>query len=214
MLLTIILFPIMIYHFNTLSLTFVISNLLASPIMGILVILGFVTIIISFIFMPIAKLLSIVLNILLNLFLQIANITGNMPLSQIYIITPSLIYIILYYLFVFILIYYKEKKEMIIKSINKIKIKVKLKTNINLNKRRLVAVFIIIIILTNSIYKQIPGNLKIYFIDVGQGDSCLISAPNNKCNILIDTYNSVDYLKSLGINRIDFIFISHLNTMM
>ena len=227
----------MIYHFNTLSLTFVISNLLASPIMGILVILGFVTIIISFIFMPIAKLLSIVLNILLNLFLQIANITGNMPLSQIYIITPSLIYIILYYLCVFILIYYKEKKEIVIKSINNIQIKVKSKINrevdvkidrkikekIKLKKRKIVAIFIIIIILTNSIYKQIPTNLKIHFIDVGQGDSMLIITPKQK-NILIDGGGSKDkesfdvgestlmpYLLDRKINKLDYIMISHFD---
>ena len=45
----------------------------------------------------------------------------------------------------------------------------------------------IILILTtiSMLYKQIPQNLKIYFIDVGQGDSTLVVTPKNK-TILID----------------------------
>ena len=37
----IIIIPIMMYHFNTVSFTFIISNIMASPILGIIVITGF-----------------------------------------------------------------------------------------------------------------------------------------------------------------------------
>jgi competence protein ComEC len=52
---------------------------------------------------------------------------------------------------------------------------------------------------------------KITFIDVGQGDSTLIQTHHGKCNILIDSYNNLDYLESLGTNHIDYIFISHFD---
>lgn len=50
---------------------------------------------------------------------------------------------------------------------------------------------------------------KITFIDCGQGDACLIELPNNKGKILIDAYNSYSYLKSMGIDSIDYFIITH-----
>ena len=65
-------------------------------------------------------------------------------------------------------------------------------------------------------------NLKIYFIDVGQGDSCLIITPQNK-KILIDggegnseKYDKgknvvFPYLLDRRINKIDYLVISHFD---
>lgn len=52
---------------------------------------------------------------------------------------------------------------------------------------------------------------RITFIDVGQGDSILIEVPFQKQNILIDSYNNLDYLKSIGIQKIDVLILSHLD---
>ena len=67
--------------------------------------------------------------------------------------------------------------------------------------------------------------LEITYIDVGQGDSIFIKFPNDKSNILIDTggkvtygnlknnysvgKNIVDYLKSMGIRKLDYLIITH-----
>lgn len=59
---------------------------------------------------------------------------------------------------------------------------------------------------------------EIAFINVGQGDCILIRAPLNQENILIDTgknsqYNSVKAaLEARGINRIDTLFITHMDS--
>jgi mRNA degradation ribonuclease J1/J2 len=46
--------------------------------------------------------------------------------------------------------------------------------------------------------------------DVGQGESLLVSLPNDRGNVVIDCYNNVcDYLKKDGIKNIDLVFISH-----
>ena len=62
----------------------------------------------------------------------------------------------------------------------------------------------------------IQSNLKIYFIDVGQGDSTLIITPNNK-KILIDcgegnTSVLLDYLLDRRIKTIDYVIISHFDS--
>ena len=59
-----------------------------------------------------------------------------------------------------------------------------LKYRINQNKRRVISVILVILVVWSFI-KFIPKNLKIFFLDVGQGDSCLIVTPHNK-TILID----------------------------
>ena len=68
-------------------------------------------------------------------------------------------------------------------------------------------------------------NMIVTYIDVGQGDSTLIQLPYNRGVILIDTggvknyidntvnervgENIVSYLNSLGINKIDYLILSH-----
>ncbi len=82
-----------------------------------------------------------------------------------------------------------------------------------IKKRRILHKIILICIYMICIKSLVylNPNYKVTFIDVGQGDSALIQAPNNKCNILIDCYNNLDYLSSLGVNNIDYIFLSHLD---
>ncbi|MGM9969754.1 MAG: DNA internalization-related competence protein ComEC/Rec2 [Anaeroplasma sp.] len=50
---------------------------------------------------------------------------------------------------------------------------------------------------------------KVTFLDCGQGDSAVIELGHNKGVIVIDAYNSYDYLKTLGINTIDCLVLSH-----
>ena len=61
----------------------------------------------------------------------------------------------------------------------------------------------------------------IMFLDVGQGDSCLIHGKNNEYNILVDTGGSIysdiatkkliPYFKKEGIKKLDLVIISHLD---
>lgn len=209
--------PLMAYRFNTISLTFFISNILASPFLGINIILGFITIFVSLISFNLAKIISILLNLSLEGLIFISDFTAKLPLSSILIKTPYIFSIILFYCFALILNYiyyiYNSRDNLrlfqkhIISKINKKNIKVFLSS------------IIILIILFNSFsyfYSFIPKNLKIYFIDVGQGDSCLIITPQNK-RILIDggEGNSdvlLSYLLDRRIKTIDYILISHFDS--
>ena len=71
-------------------------------------------------------------------------------------------------------------------------------------------------LLLTRIVRIINPTLKIYFIDVGQGDSTLIVTPKNK-KILIDggegkTNVLFQYLLDRRINKIDYIIISHFDS--
>ncbi|MFD1418230.1 DNA internalization-related competence protein ComEC/Rec2 [Companilactobacillus keshanensis] len=91
--------------------------------------------------------------------------------------------------------------------------------------------FSYIVIFTLAVtYNKFPLAGQVSMIDVGQGDSILVTTPFNRKTILIDTggklsfpkkewqkgtisdqvtTSTIPYLKSLGINRIDRIFLSH-----
>ena len=53
-------------------------------------------------------------------------------------------------------------------------------------------IFLIIFLIPNIIEIMPKNSMQLYFIDVGQGDSCLIITPNNK-KILIDGGGNEDY---------------------
>lgn len=222
-----IIFPIVAYHYNTISLTFFISNILAGPILGLIIILGFITIFISFISVQISKIPAIILSIFIKLLMLIANLSESLPLSKIYAKTPNIFIIILYYTILTIVIYlircrgraclYPNRKGRRFEKnlLNKLKDK-KL-------QKRLISITLTIILIF-QITKTLPSALKIYFIDVGQGDSTLIITPNHK-TILIDgggNENSesydvgknilIPYLLDRGITKLDYIFISHFDS--
>lgn len=218
--------PIMIYNFNTISLTFVISNVIAGIIIGPITIGGFILIIISFISIKFTYVISILYNLLLDLLIQSTNLTSLIPLSEILVPTPSIVIIIIYYIILFFyMLYIFLKKEYYNRYIMKKISKCILGTSkyIKKNYKIIIAYIIICFILITLALKIIPKDLEIYFIDVGQGDSTLIITPTNK-KILIDSGGSetgnfdvgkntlVPYLLDRKIISLDYICISHFDS--
>ena len=94
---------------------------------------------------------------------------------------------------------------------------------VNTNFTIILCSILIIILIVNLITILIDKNLKIYFVDVGQGDCTLIISPENK-KILIDggegNSDKYDYgenvvfpyLLDRGIMKIDYVIISHCDS--
>lgn len=197
----ILILPLLIYNFNKIPLNSVISNLFAGPILGICIILGLFTLILSIIFFPISKIFAFFLNLLLKLLIKIAEIISKIPLGNYTIITPHIITVILSYVLIFECLNNKKK---IVKALIIIEILVLVSSQI-LN------------------FVNIDKKLKIYFIDVGQGDSTLICTPTGE-NILIDGGGNLNpekydvgekvllpYLLDRRIKKLDYIIISHFD---
>ena len=215
----IVIIPIMAYMFSTISFTFWISNILAGPIMEVVTIFGFITYLISIVFPMLAEFLGIALNLFLTILLKIAEISSIIPGASIYIKTPSLIMCVMYYLVIFILFNLKPIRQFIRKKAIFRFLIIKAKKH----KLKILVTIITVIILLNSIIYVTDKNLKIYFVDVGQGDCTLIQTHEKK-NILIDgggsEFGSFDvgesillpYLLNRGINKIDYMMISHFDS--
>ena len=197
--------PIMIFNFNTLSFSFILSNLLAGPILGVIVIFAFILIFLSVIFKSILIPLFILLNLLVKILIKIASFCASLPFSRVYIPTPNLFFMICFYIILGIIKYIHDKK---------------------INTKKYLALLFIFIIILNFVFPILASNrknLEINFIDVGQGDSTLIRV-NNK-NVLIDgggsNYSSdfdvgemtlLPYLLDRGIISLDYILVSHFDS--
>ena len=225
----IFIFPILVLNMNSFNLYFLLSGLILSVVIGPIVIVGFIFIVFllikiggeSGINFLVLNLFKIVIEISTKILIEISNI-GKLPFSKIYIPTISLFFIIIYYLIIstiFIVYSIYSAKNPIwtqIRAKNLIAIvKMKFRTNKKYIKR-----FVIIILIIIFVINKIPKDLKMYFVDVGQGDSTFIVTPNNQV-ILIDgggnqNYNVgkntlLPYILDRGYNSIDFMIVSHFD---
>lgn len=108
----------------------------------------------------------------------------RMPYLNIYFI------IIYYILFMLILIMIEEKKKNY--------------------KLIFISIFFFLLIANINVLKRY---YEITMIDVGQGDSMLISLPYNKGSMLIDSYGyNLGYLKNKGVKRLDYLVLTHTDS--
>ena len=213
----ILILPVLIYNFNLLSISFLLSNFISSILAGIIFIYGAVLIIISFISIKISKKISMFLSLLIMLLKSSAENIANIQLFNHIVKTPIMLEIIIYYLIVIVI---KISVDLLMRNKQDLrrfekKIVKKVK-NTGIKKLILsIIVFLLILFIANIIYKSVPQNLKVYFIDVGQGDSCLIITQKDK-TILIDGGENEDtvfnYLLDRRITKLDYVVISHFDS--
>lgn len=188
--------PIMIYNFHTISGSFIISNICASWLLGIIIILEFILLCI-----PI-KLLYMILDLLIMMLRKIAEICANIPFAQMYVPRYAIFFVIVIYILIFCR---------------------KLKCKKYVYSFLTIGASILLIVNFTDVYQD---RMRINFIDVGQGDSCLIRYKGT--NIMIDSGGSLsknkdgksydigenvlnNYLLNRGITRLDYIMASHFD---
>lgn len=150
---------------------------------------------IIFIFLPL-KINIIIVKISINILISITNLSNVIPLSKIFVSIPSVFSIIL--LYICIIIYTKRYKI-----------------------RYIVIVVTLIIII--EILSIVTNEMRVFFVDVGQGDCTLIKTIQGR-TILIDgggvmgnDYNVgknvvLPYLLNRKISKLDYIMISHFDS--
>lgn len=216
-----ILIPIIVFQFHTISFTFWISNLLASPLLGFIIILGFIVYASSTVCIEIASALALPLQYSLKLLIGIAEFCSKLPLSSVIVRSPYTIEIFIYYGMVYgVLFHYWDLKKYV-QYAKRVFIK-----NIKQRKigNRLISFVLILAMMILWIFKiKVNQNLRVHFVDVGQGDCMIISTPKGK-NILIDGGGSdndnfnvgektvLPYLLNRKIMTIDYMMISHFDS--
>lgn len=188
--------PIIANSFYEVNLFSSILNIIFVPLISYIV---FPLALLSFIVPVLDPIFEIAINILEEL-VYLANNYFNLPFI---IPKMNLILIVLYYLFLGIVIYYKKYKCISV---------------------------ILLFLLFHSNYKIFQYYPIITVMDVGQGDCILIELPHNQGNLLIDTGGKISYeeeewksknidsitnktiipyLKSRGIYKLKYLIITH-----
>ena len=134
--------PILVMNFNNISTLFLISNLLAVPISGVIILLGYANVFLGIISLEIGKIVGFLTHFFMKILILIAKVIASVPYSTFYVATPSIIIVFAYYALV--LSIYKKKYVKFVTSI---------------------FIFLIIFFI---ILSCIPQNLRVNFIDVGQ----------------------------------------------
>lgn len=191
--------PITAYYFYNFNVLDTFLNILIIPFMSIVVIIGFISTIVGMFSIPFAKFLIGTVYYILRFFTYTCKIIENMDFNNILIGKPHFIVVVGLYIMLFF-IGYTFYDKYLIKSRKKF---------INIG----ISIFTICLILASFI----PKPFTVTMLDIGQGDS--IVGINNDGVFLIDGGGShnfstgenvvLPYLKSNGIEAIDFVFVSH-----
>lgn len=223
----ILIFPIILYSFNTVSLTFFLSNVLISPIIGPLIIIGYISIFLSIILYPFGILLAKIENFLCFLLCKIAEIISKLQLSKIYISGDNIFFLFFYYVIIVFGIYcFNRYKWKILRNIVVLKLYLKDFLKLKKNEKRIhykyknkflyksrnnysvfrlkkIKIIAILIVFINLIYLLLffsQNSMELYFVDVGQGDCTIIKTRKN--NIIIDGGEGISEKYDYGKNVI------------
>ena len=176
--------PITISLNYEINLMVFISNFLLIPFVSyILFPFALVTIIFNFL-NPVFSFLTLIME-------KIAYILSSVKITKLIVPKTSIIFIVIYYFILILFVYYNKKR------------------------------FLIFLLSLLFIIKSVPfltTKDNVIFLDVSQGDSMLYITKNQKKVYMFDTGgiqnksisdNSLTYLKSLGINKIDYLILTH-----
>ena len=191
--------PVSVFHFNSISVISLLSNVIVVPLTGLITVLGMITAISGMIFMPAAKLISYLNCALLSFVLYVTKLLASLSFATIIVGTPSVSEILAYYGALFLM-------------------RSEIKTT-----RKITVIGALICSLSAVSYfsgRAVHKGMEIIHFDVDYGDSAFIHTEEG-VTVLLDSGGSsasgstagerviLPYLMSQGIRRLDLIIASH-----
>lgn len=191
--------PLTTYHFNMISPVSILANLIVLPILGIVTAGGFIVLFVGMILPGVASSIAFPIRLLCSLIFLVTDLSAELPYAYFRVVSPSILTIAFFFLLLWIIS--RERPGFVRMP--------------SLVCGGLVVTYLLIQLFIGLIA---PKELKLVFIDVGQGDSCFIQTPDRR-NILIDGggREGVDtgedillpFLLKNGITSLDLVIMSH-----
>jgi len=192
--------PFIASSFNRVTFSSLILNFAALPLVALIMSCGYIFIPLSFVSSFLAQLLAKVLNYLIDLLIGCSHIFDSLTFISYRIPTPHLLTITGYFLFLYLLL---------------------LPLKIKRQKLILFLFFLVFFaVLISYPFSPKSKNLKLTFIDVGQGESILVEFPGKR-KMLIDgggfpegTFDIGEnvvspFLWKKGLKKIDYLVLTH-----
>lgn len=190
--------PIVLYFYFEIPLYGVLLNLVVIPLMSLVLGFGIAGGMAGLIFVPAGIFLVSPCYYILGLYKYLCAAVLNLPLAKIIVGKPNLWQMVVYYLLLLAVCLIKPKQK-----------------SVEIFKWVWGTAFMMFLI-----SRQPGSGMRITFLDVGQGDGICIQAPGG-INCLIDGGSSdvkqagskriEPFLKSRGIRKLDYLFISHMD---
>lgn len=200
--------PLVAWYYNFISPVSVPANLLAVPLVGLIMILGILAAVLGLVWPPLAGLANAGTSVLLDLFLWLVNFFQGLPGAVVYLAAPPVLLAAVWYAGLFTVVRLHGCGADVQKR---------------LKGWAVAAAFFSVVLLLIIWPVKGRGELTVHFLDVGQGDCILVQTPEGK-NTLIDTGGRpgetgggggvgdqvvAPYLRRIGVNRIDVLVLTH-----
>ena len=198
--LSLFLTPISSYYYNGLCLYSFLSSFITGPLVLLILIISPITFL-MYKLLGTAPIFGAYLNFGVKILYKIPYIIDSLPFSSINIGKPSIVFILMYICFIFVLYY-----------------RIKLQKSAVFRLSAVTVGLLLSIIITNCMR---IGTAEFTFVNVGQGDGSVIHTPFRE-TVIIDggggnawtSYNFgkevfLPYLEAMGINRIEVAIVSH-----
>lgn len=202
--------PLVAWYYNLISPVSIPTNLVAVPLVGLIMILGLFATALGLFWLPLAGLVNAGTGAVLDLFLALVVFFQRLPGAVIYLATPPLFLAAAWY-------------GGLLACVSETRGRFSCLTWKRLKGWVLVGAALAVVILLVWWPWNGEHDLKVHFIDVGQGDSILVQTPGGR-NMLIDTGGRKDeftagtgvgdqvvepYLRRIGINKLDVLVLTH-----
>ncbi len=202
--------PLVAWYYNLLSPVSIPANLLAVPLVGLIMSLGLLATALGLVWLPLAALVNVVTGVVLDVFLTLVAFFQHLPGAVIYLATPPVLLVAVWYAGLL--------AAMGVRSTG-------LFSGLRQRCTGWLPVGVTLTMALALICWPWSGGQKltVHFIDVGQGDSALVQTPGGH-SVLIDTGGRTDefttgtgvgdlvvepYLRRIGVNRIDVLILTH-----
>lgn len=197
--------PIIAYYFNNFSIVALIANLFLVPLAGVIVLMGFALMVGALLGPGIGVFVGPVLKFLCFLLMKGNEVFTAIPWAFVRVISPSLLFMVCYYLTVWFLS--PEKPAWMKRPVP------------------WCGAMAVMLLLVGVLTPLLDNDLEVVFLDVGQGDCIYIRTPDEK-HILIDgggksenytgTFDVgedvvVPFLLKNGVGRLDLVVMSHVH---
>ncbi len=191
--------PLTAYYFNIISPVSIFANLLVLPVLGVVTAGGFMLIPIGVIYSVAAGIVAIPIKFLCRAIFMVTDFAANIPYAWFRVISPSIFTIIILFLILWTI---SQERPAFVRHPS------------------LVCMGLIVVLLAGKLVFSLtaPKELKVVFLDVGQGDCCFIQTPDGK-NILVDGGSQTEknigenillpFLLKNGYSSLDLVVMSH-----
>ena len=197
--------PVIAYYFKIITPSVVLANLLAIPVLFVVIVLGFSLLLAGgfSLLAPVSVFIASILNILIHFYIGAMKFISSVPFSWVGVASPEIVIVVLFYAMLIGGVIYSLRRG-----------------------RQLFPIIALLLIAANlfiwdEALKKTPDRLRTTFFHAGSADATLMEFPDGS-TLMIDTGSSgvwsgkdagrhilEPYLRERGVRNIDCVIITH-----